>query len=148
MRIATMAGLAAAGLALAAQQAAAAELIDDRGATSQRHGAFAGARLRVPLGGESDRKVRAGVTAAPVVQGESAGAGRRTAFGEGLDLDLAGRGKPVLALGGRPVAEIAQGPKGPDGRRLGTSTSKGLLIVGGIVVLTLGAVALLLVSQE
>lgn len=148
MKLLVMTSLVAAQL-MTAQPAMAAELIDERGATSQRHGAFAGARLRVPLGGESDRKLRAGLTVAPVAEGTNGEGSRRIRFGEGLELGIAGGSdKPALAFGGRPVSQIAQGPIAPDGRRLGTSTGKGLLIVGGIVILTLGAVALLLVSQE
>jgi hypothetical protein len=148
MKSLLIAGLVAAQIMVAAQPAMAAELGDERGATSQRHGAFAGARLRLPLGGAADRKLRAGVTVAPIVQSADAGESRRIRFGEGLELGFAGRDKPVLAFGGRPVAQLAQGPAGPDGRKLGTSTTTGLLIVGGIVVLALGGVALLLMSQE
>lgn len=148
MKIVTMASLVAAQLLTVAQPAMAAELIDEKGATSQRHGAFAGARLRVPLGGESGRKLRAGLTVAPIAQGTTGEGSRRVRFGEGLELGMAGGEKPALAFAGRPVSKIAQGPVAPDGRRLGTSTGKGLLIVGGVVILTLGAVALLLVSQE
>src|SRR5688572_31482974 len=92
-----MTSLVAAQLIAAAQPAAAAELIDDKGMTSQRHGAFAGARLRLPLGGEADRKLRAGVTVAPIVQRADAGESRRIRFGEGLELGFAGRRTPAPA---------------------------------------------------
>ena len=142
-----MTSLVAAQIALAAQPAAAAELIDDKGASAQRHGAFAGARLRLPLGGAADHMVRAGVTVAPIAQGMDANGSQRLRFGEGLELALAGKTKPVLALAGRPVGQIAQGRTGPDGTRLGTSTGRGLLIVGGVVIVTRGALALLIAAQ-
>jgi hypothetical protein len=152
MKRLTMSALVAAQIMLAAQPAMAAELIDDKGLTSQRHGAFAGARLRVPLGGAGDHKVRAGMTVAPIGQGRDMSGSQRIRFGEGLELALAGKNKPVLALAGRPVGRIgriAQGGRtAPDGTRLGTSTGRGLLIVGGVVVVTLGALALLIVAQE
>jgi hypothetical protein len=149
MKLLTILSLVAAQLLTVAQPAMAAELIDEKGAASQRHGAFAGARLRVPLGGESDRKLRAGLTVAPIAEGTTGEGSRRVRFGEGLELGIAGGSdRPALAFAGRPVSQIAQGPVAPDGPRHGTSTGKGLLIVGGIVILTLGAVALLLVSQE
>lgn len=139
--------LVAGQIALAAQPALAAELGDQPIAAAQRQGAFAGARLRLPLGGVG-HKIRAGLSVAPIVQGRQADGSMRTRFGEGMELGFAGRDKAQLSLAGRPVAQIVQGPAGPDGGKLGASTTKGLLIVGGIVVVTLGALALLLVAGE
>ena len=148
MKSLAIAALIAAELAVAAQPAIAAELGDSHAVSSQRQAAFAGARLRVPLNGEKAGKARAALTMATVLHGRQADGAMRTRFGEGLELGISATEKPRLSLAGRPVSQIAEGQTGPDGRKLGTSTSKGLLIVGGIVVLTLGAVALLLVSQE
>jgi hypothetical protein len=146
MKSLAIAALVAAELAVAVQPAMAADLGDAQ-AASQRQGAFAGARLRVPLGGgEKAGKARAALTMAPVLHGRQADGSMRTRFGEGVE--LAFTGKPRLSLAGRPVSQIAPGRTGPDGRKLGTSTGKGLLIVGGVVVLTLGALALLIVAQE
>ena len=146
MKSLAIAALVAAELAVAVQPAMAADLGDTQ-AASQRQGAFAGARFRVPLGGgEKAGKARAALTMTPVLHGRQADGAMRTRFGEGVE--LAFTGKPQLSLAGRPVSQIAPGRTGPDGRRLGTSTGKGLLIVGGIVVVTLGALALLIVSQE
>ena len=148
MKSLAIAALVAAQLAVAVQPAMAADLGDSQPVSSQRQGGFAGARIRVPLSGEKAGKARAALTMAPMLYGRQADGAMRTRFGEGVELGLTGTDKPALSLAGRPVSQIAQGRTGPDGRRLGTSTGKGLLIVGGIVVLTLGAVALLLVSQE
>jgi len=142
-----MLGVLLAGqIALAAQPAMAADFGDQPAAAAQQHGAFAGARLRLPLGG-AGHKARAGLSVAPIAQGRQADGSVRTRIGEGMELGFAGRDKAELSLAGRPVAQIVQGPAGPDGEKLGTSTGKGLLIVGGIVVLTLGALALLLAAQ-
>jgi hypothetical protein len=143
-----MTALVAGQIVLAAQPATAADFGDERGAVAQRQGAFAGARLRVPLAGAKGQKPRAGLAIAPIAQGRQADGSVRTRFGEGLELGFAGRDKPILAYGGQPVARLAQGPVGTDGRRANVSTGKGLLIVGGIVVVALAGLALLVVSQE
>lgn len=149
MKSLAIGALVAAQLTVAAQPAMAADFGDAQAVSSQRQGGFAGARLRVPLGGgEKAGKARAALTMAPVLHGRQADGAMRTRFGEGVEIGFTGGDKPRLSLAGRPVSQIAQGPTGPDGQKLGTSTGRGLLIVGGIVVLTLGAVALLLVSQE
>src|SRR5687767_5968587 len=110
-----IAALAAAQIG--AQPALAAELADERGAAAQRQGAFAGARLRIPLDGTRARKPQAGLTLAPMVQGRAADGSQRTRFGEGLELRLAGdSAKPQLAFGGRSLAQLKEGRTGPDGR--------------------------------
>jgi hypothetical protein len=141
---------AAAAILLCAQPVSAADLGDDSGgasAATQRHGAFAGARLRVPLGG-TDREVRAGLAAAPLVQNRGADGSLQTRFGDGVEFGFAGRKPAGLSLGGTRLSDLGQRRDGPGGTRLGTSTGKGLAIVGGIVLLTLGGVALLLMAQE
>ena len=148
MKSLTIAAFAAAQILAAAQPAAAAGFGDEPAGAGQKQAAFAGARLRVPLGGEGKEKARAGLAVAPVLHSRQADGSMRTRFGEGMELGFAGGPRAQLMLAGRRVSSIAQGRSGPDGAKLGTSTSKGLLIVGGILVLTAGAVALLLVSQE
>ena len=136
-----IAALAAAQIAAAAQPAMAAELVEERGATAQRQGAFAGARLRIALDGAGARKAQAGLTLAPMVQGRQADGSLRTRFGEGLELRLAGEAKPRLALGGRSFAQLTEGRTGPDGRKMGISTIGWVAIgvgVAAIVVVGLG----------
>ena len=55
MKSLIIAALVAAQIATAAQPAAAAELIRDSGNMPNQASAFAGARLRVPLGGGKDK---------------------------------------------------------------------------------------------
>ena len=148
MKSLAIAALVAAQLAVAAQPAMAADLGDHQTVSSQRQSGFAGARIRVPLSGEKAGKARAALTMAPMLYGQQIDGAMRVRFGEGIEYGFTGTGKAELSLAGRPMSQIAQGRTGPDGRKLGTSTSKGLLIVGGILVLTAGAVTLLLVSQE
>src|SRR5688500_3382426 len=122
MKSLTMSALVAAQIMLAAQPAVAADLGDERGAASQRQGAFAGARLRIPLGGAKAEKARAGLALAPVLQGRQADGRVRTRFGEGMELRLAGGDKPRFAIGGRTLAQLAEGRAGPGGRKAGLST--------------------------
>ena len=141
MKSLTMAALVAAQLSLGAQPAFAAELVDERGAVAQRQGAFAGARLRVPLDGARAHKAQAGLTIAPMVQGRQADGSLRTRFGEGLELRLAGEAKPQLAFGGRSFAQLTEGRTGPDGRKHGISTIGWVAIgvgVAALVVFALG----------
>ena len=139
MKRLTIAALVAAQIATAAQPAMAAELIEERGATAQRQGAFAGARLRIPLDGGKARKARAGLTLAPMVQGRQADGSLRTRFGEGLELRLAGEAKPRLALGGRSLAQLTEGRTGPDGRKTGISTIGWVAIGVGVAVVVVFA---------
>ena len=120
IRSIVMAGLVTA--LVTAQPASAADLGDERGAIATRQGAFAGARLRIPLDGASARKARASLAIAPIVQGRQADGRISTRFGEGMELRLTGTAKPQLALGGRSLAQLKEGAAGPDGRRHGIST--------------------------
>ena len=136
MKILTIAALVAAQLGLTAQPVFAADLGDERGTVSARQGAFAGARLRIPLDGTKARKAQAGLTVAPIVQGRRADGSIRTRFGEGMELRLSGEAKPQLALGGRPLSQIVEGRSGPDGRKAGISTIGWVAIGVGVAALT------------
>ena len=153
MKFLAIFSLVAAQLLAAAQPASAADLGDSGGSAAQRHGAFAGARLRVPLGGDRGEKARIGVTVAPLTESLGADGRLKTRFGEGMELGFSGSEKAGLRLGGKSLAQLSQarltqGGQGPEGPKAGTSTMKGLAIVGGVVVITLGALALLIVAQE
>jgi hypothetical protein len=119
-----------------AQPAFAADLGDRGSAGPQRQGAFAGARLRIPLSGTIAGKAHAGLTVAPIVQGRQSDGSIRTRFGEGLELRLAGTSRPQLAFGGRSLAQLSQGRTGPDGRKLGISTIGWVAIGVGVVAVT------------
>ena len=125
---------------LVAAPAAAADMVADPAMTSSRSGAFAGARLRVALGGgEQQRLVRAGLVMAPTVR--SQGSDRRSIlrFGEGIELGVR-QGSPLgLSIAGRPVT-------GPEARRLsgpraGVSTI-GWIAIGTGVALVAGTLLL------
>jgi hypothetical protein len=139
MKSLTMAALVAAQLSFAAQPAFAADLGDERGAVATRQGAFAGARLRVPLDGTNARKARASLAVAPIVQGRRADGSMRTRFGEGMELRLSGETRPQLALAGRPLSQIAEGRSGPDGRKAGISTIGWVAIGVGVAAITVFA---------
>lgn len=140
--------LVAGQLLASAQPALAADLGDSAASGAQRHGAFAGGRLRVPLGGERGDKARVGMTVAPLTESIGADGKVSTRFGEGMEFGISGSEQAGLRVGGKSLAQLTQGRAGPQGPKAGTSTIKGLAIVGGVVVITLGALALLIVAQE
>ncbi|MEA3010759.1 MAG: hypothetical protein QOJ91_2451 [Sphingomonadales bacterium] len=136
MRKMLIAGLVAAAQILpAGQPAAAAELDQDRGAMASQVSAFAGARLRVPLGGRE--KPRAGLAFTSTLRGGASGELR---FAKGVELGFSG-GDPKLGLtvGGRPLAQLAPGRPGPDGRKQGFSTL-GYIAIGASAVIIIGGV--------
>ena len=148
MKALMLGALVSAQILVAAQPALAADLGEERGAVAARQGAFAGARLRIPLDGTSARKAQAGLTVAPIVQGRRADGSIRTRFGEGMELRLNGDAKPQLAFAGRPLSQIAQGRTGPDGRRAGISTLGWVAIGIGVAAITVFALGQLCVDGE
>ena len=136
MKKSIIAALIAGQLLTAAQPAFAAGLT---GSPTQQMGAFAGFRLRVPLDGNAQqRQIRAGLTLAPTMHSRMIGGESRLRIGEGLELGMAGGGPARLSLAGTPVSQLAQGPRGPDGRRLGVSTAGWIGIGAGTVVVLVG----------
>jgi len=130
MRKMLIAGLVAAAQILpAAQPAAAAELGHDRTATSSQVSAFAGARLRVPLGGGRE-KPQAGLALTSTLRSGATGELR---FAKGAELGFAGDRKLRLSVAGTPVSKLRQGAAAPDGRKLGVSTL-GWIGIGAAVV--------------
>ena len=103
--------------------------------SAQRQGAFAGARLRVPLDGSRAGKAQAGLTVAPMLQGRQADGSIRTRFGEGVELRLTGERGPQMAFGGRTLAQLTDGRTGPDGRKLGVSTIGWVAIGVGVAAI-------------
>jgi hypothetical protein len=137
MRKMLIAGLVAAAQVLpAAQPAAAAELSQDRMAAPTRVSAFAGARLRVPLGGGGE-KPRVGLALTSTLRGGTTGELR---FAKGVELGLSGRGSKLgLSLAGRPLAHFAPGRSGPEGQKQGFSTL-GYVAIGASLVIIAGGV--------
>jgi hypothetical protein len=139
MRKLLIAGLVAAAQVLpAAQPAAAAELHQDRTATASQVSAFAGARLRVPLGGGRE-KAQAGLALTSTLRNGPTGELR---FAKGAELGFSGGDSKLgLSLAGRPVSRLAAGGPGPEGRKHGFSTAgwiaigaSAAIIVGGVLI--------------
>lgn len=138
MKTYVLAGLVATQTIVAAQPAAAASF--EESATVQS-GTFAGARIRLSLGGkEQDRKFRAGLTLAPTLRSQTISGQTQTRIGEGLELGFTGKRPLTLSLAGRPVSNLLPGgAKSDDERRLGISTV-GYVAIGAGVALVVGAV--------
>jgi hypothetical protein len=140
MKKLTVAALVAGQLLTAAQPAFAAELIDGR---TQQIGAFAGARVRVPLGGDvRQRQLRAGLTLAPTLRTLAADGQSQLRFGEGLELGVTGREPVRLLLAGQDVRRLGAAEDDND-RHGGPSTLGWIAIgVGAAIVIVVGAAVL------
>ena len=125
--------VAAAAASVALQPIAAAELPRAAPAGRIDRGAFAGARLRVPLGA-SREKAHAGLalTSFQRVAGEP-----ELRFAKGLELGYAGDETLRLSLHGQPVSRLAPGARGQEGQKLGVSTLGWIGIGVGIVAVGL-----------
>lgn len=139
MRKMLIAGIVASAQILpAAQPAAAADLQGDRMAASSQVAAFAGARLRVPLGGGSG-KPQAGLALTSTLRSGETGQLR---FANGAELGFSGANSKLgLSLAGRPLSKFAPGRSGPEGRKQGFSTlgwvaigASAVIIVGGVLI--------------
>jgi hypothetical protein len=125
-KIATV--LIAGQLAIAAQPVVAAELIDER-AETMRRGAFAGARIRLPLG-ETREKAQMGLALTSTLRSDQTAELR---FAKGVELGLAGNSEKVrLSIGGTPVSSLAPVGGGPEGAKKGISTLAGVAIGIGV----------------
>lgn len=135
MRKMLIAALIGAAQVLPAQPAGAAELHQDRTATSGQVSAFAGARLRVPLGG--GEKSQAGLALTSTLRSGPTGELR---FAKGAELGFSGTdSKLALNISGRPVSQLAPGRSGPDGRKQGFSTA-GWIAIGASAAVIIGGV--------
>lgn len=126
-----MAALVAAQVAMAAQPAMAAELVRETATGPSLVGSFAGARLRVPLGA-AEEKPQAGLAFTATHRGGETGTLR---FSKGMELGFSGDEKLRLSVGGRPVSQLAQDGRAPDGQKLGVSTVGWIAIGVGVVAL-------------
>jgi hypothetical protein len=131
-----IAGVVGAQILASAQPALAADLPQDRMAASSQVSAFAGARLRVPLGGGKE-KPQAGLALTSTMRSGATGELR---FAKGAELGFSGDRTVRLSLNGTPVSRLAQGQAGPDGRKLGVSTiawvAIGVVVVAGVLLAT------------
>lgn len=125
----------AAMLAVAAQPCLAADDFRDVGAGERRSSAFAGVRLRLPLGAENPDRPSARLQVATFHDYRDAtGAMVRSHRSQGVELGLAGRGGPALFVGGQNVAATRQ-------RLEAKGSTRTLLIVGGVVVVAVVVLA-------
>lgn len=132
--------LAAAQVMTTAQPALAAELVARE---APQMGAFAGARLRVPLGGDvRQRQIRAGLTLAPTVHSRAANGETQLRFGEGLEFGVTGRQPARLLVAGRNVRRL--GAAEDDNHRRGGPSTLGWIAIGigAALVIVIGAAAL------
>jgi hypothetical protein len=140
MKKLTIGALVAAQLLGVAQPADAADLFER---DMPQIGAFAGARLRIPLGGAREEQgLRAGLTLAPTMRIRNADGVSRLRFGEGFELGVTQHHPLELSFAGQRVDRlgIAPGGNAPDGARAGISTLGWVAIgIGSFVVV--GAVA-------
>lgn len=143
--------LIAALLASQTVSAAAASLESDRRVADTEIGSFAGARLRLDLGGPqrgvSPRdRFRAGLVVAPTMSSQRVDGGRSLRFGEGLEYGVRGTRAAGLAIAGRPIAR--RGDAATPERRAGVSTLGWVAIgVGAVVTLVIAASVICLESN-
>jgi hypothetical protein len=93
------------------------------GAQQTRVGVFAGAQLRLRLGGSHAEAPRASLGIAPTVRNQGFDGSGRTRIGEGLQLSLAPNRPLELNLAGTRLDRLglAPGEPAPAGRRAGIS---------------------------
>ncbi len=139
MRTLTIAALLAAQITVAIQPAAAAELIRDGATMPSQASAFAGARLRMPIGGGRE-KPQAGLALTSALRSGATGELR---FAKGAELGFTkGHSGARLTLAGTPVSQLAQGGRGPEGRKQGVSTLGWVAIgVGFVAVVFVALIA-------
>ena len=124
-----------AAAALVSQPVAAAE--DPRShatAVEQRTGAFAGARLRIPLGAQRARERPSAALQLGfehIRRDRGAGSSMTARRGSALELGFSGKEKPAFLVAGTPARTME--------RRLGVSTGGAIAIGAGVTLLVLVA---------
>lgn len=120
---------------------------DQLAATRVDGGMFAGARLRVPLGGASPAKPRLMLSLAPVMRSQSVDGRSQLRFGEGVAFGFSGGERVSLSVAGKPWSTFS-GRRGSVDRKnaSGVSTLGTVALVGAGVLVALG-VALLAYSE-
>ena len=114
------------------------------GLADSRTSAFAGARLRIPLGGQTQARPEANLALAPMLS-QLSGTGRlATNFGRGVELGIASR-RPELKLAGIRADQVVRMAQGKDlqvDRKSGLSTGAwvgigaAVVVVGAVIVVT------------
>jgi hypothetical protein len=132
MRKLIVSGIIATQLAALTAPAAAADLHQERVGAPNQTSAFAGARLRVSLGGGRERP-QIGLAITSV---RRSGASGELRFARGLELGSAGEGPIRLSVSGTPVSRLGGGRPGPEGRRMGVSTIGWVAIGVGVLAVS------------
>lgn len=110
------------------------------GSAENRTSAFAGARLRIPLGGQFQARPEASLALAPMLSQRSASGRLTSNFGRGVEIVLANR-RPELELAGIRADRFVRMARGKDvqiDQKSGLST--GAWIGIGAAVVVVGAV--------
>lgn len=142
-----IAAAALAAMPLASTGALAADLPRFDSGQRVEQGAFAGARVRVELGGKRNGSARAGLALAPIQRSRSTEGEVRVRYGEGLELGFgAGAERPTLRVAGQRFADGRFLDE--EGRKLGLSTIEAAAIVGGVILLAGVVVALAIRSDD
>lgn len=117
-----------------ASAASGADIEDGRTADPAAFGAFAGARLRLPLGGGDSPKAGLALTN---VRFDNSGVRR---FSKGVELGFSGAGKLQLSIAGQRLDRLGMQPAGrtPEGQRLGVSTVGWVAIGVGVAAVVGG----------
>lgn len=147
MRLAIIAGLVAGQILVTAQPVAAADFAEGR---SIETGAFAGLRVRVPLGADPERRgITAGLTVAPTMRSTTMDGRSRLGIGEGIELGIRQRENVTLRLAGTRFDRIgiAPGNRAPEGPRANVSTLGWIAIGVGTIVLTAAVGVAVLVHE-
>lgn len=110
--------------------------VDEVGPAHGRAGGFAGARMRLTLGGAERAPLRAGLALTSTRTLQRADGRARTIYGDGIEFGFAGDKFATLSVAGRPV--------GHDGSRRNLSTGATIALIGGGVLLVAGVGLLLL----
>lgn len=110
---------------------------------TQHAGAFAGLRVRVPLGGPHPaRQVRAGFALAPTLQSRAPIGETRSRIGEGLEFGYRSNRPASFSIAGRDFNRRGLGVQ-DDGESGGPSTlGWTAIVVGGLVVAGVAALAI------
>ncbi|HEX9953982.1 MAG TPA: hypothetical protein VGB48_02060 [Allosphingosinicella sp.] len=133
MRILVAASLIAAQAVSVAAPAQAAELNVGGQQGETRFGAFAGARVRIALGGEKRERVRAGLAVAPSSL-RTEGAATRLRIAEGVEYGLTERRAPGLSVAGMRMSDMG---RAAGGDRQNVSTT-GWIAIGVATVVVIG----------
>jgi len=141
-----LAGLVAAQMIAAAQPAAAAGLGE---VASVQTGTFAGARIRLSLGGKhQDRNLRAGLTLAPTLRSQANSGETWMRVGEGLELSFTGKRPLTLTLAGQPVSQLLPGTGNPGDDQQGLSTGGKVAIGVGVALVAAAGVGYLVLANR